>query len=220
MPRRGAVVNAVPTGPLFTSPPVEPAVDWVRLLPILVALPAAAILIWALVRGRLPPYAAVAALALPAAAYGLGMLMVMEKSKDVHFCGSCHVMTPVVESLSATDGSSLAAIHYTRGLVPTAEACYTCHSGYGIWGTFDAKKAGVIHMLRSLTGRYDLPIKLHGSFDINSCLGCHAGAASFRAVEAHQAPDLQAALLNHTMSCTGTCHPAAHPDSALTGGKV
>ena len=65
-----------------------------------------------------------------------------------------------------------------------------------------------------------LPIKLHGSFDINSCLGCHAGAASFRAVEAHQAPDLQQALLHHTMSCTGTCHPAAHPDSALTGGKA
>ena len=211
-------MNAVPTGPLFTSPPVEPAVDWVRLLPILVALPAAAILIWALVRGRLPPYAAVAALALPAAAYGLGMLMVMEKSKDVHFCGSCHVMTPVVESLSATDGSSLAAIHYTRGLVPTAEACYTCHSGYGIWGTFDAKKAGVMHMLRSLTGRYDLPIKLHGSFDINSCLGCHAGAASFRAVEAHQDPDLQKQLLAREISCTGTCHPAAHPESALTGG--
>ena len=74
--------------------------------------------------------------------------------------------------------------------------------------------------LRSFTGLYVLPVKLNGSFDINSCLGCHAGAASFRAVEAHQAPDLQEALLNHTMSCTGTCHPAAHPDSALTGGKV
>ena len=148
-------MNAAPTGPLFVSPPVEPAVDWLRLLPVLVALPAAAILVWGLVRGRLPPAAAVAGLVLPAAAYGLGMLMVMEKSKDVRFCGSCHVMTPVVESLGATDGSSLAAIHYTRGLVPTGEACYTCHSGYGIWGTFDAKKAGVMHMLRTVTGRYD-----------------------------------------------------------------
>jgi hypothetical protein len=220
MARRGAMVTGAPTGALFTSPPVEATVDWLRLLPILVALPAAAILIWALVRGRLPPYAAVAALALPVAAYGLGILMVMEQSKNVRFCGSCHVMTPVVESLSGTDGSSLAAIHYTRGLVPTGSACYTCHSGYGIWGTFGAKKAGVVHMLRSFTGLYDLPVKLNGTFDINSCLGCHAGAASFRAVEAHQAPDLQEALLNHTMSCTGTCHPAAHPDSALTGGKV
>ena len=211
-------MSAAPTGALFVSPPVEPAVDWLRALPVLVALPAVAILLWGLVRGRLPPAVAVAALVLPAAAYGLGMLMVMEKSKDVHFCGSCHVMTPIAESLHATDGTSLAAIHYTRGLVPTAEACYTCHSGYGIWGTFSAKKAGVVHMLRAATGRYILPIELNGTFDINSCLGCHAGAASFRAVTAHQDPDLQTALLNHTMSCTGACHPAAHPEAALTGG--
>jgi cytochrome c nitrite reductase small subunit len=211
-------VSTAPAGPLFISPPVAPAIDWVRTLPIVVALPAVVILLWGLVRGHLPPALAVAALVLPAAAYGLGMLMVMEKSKDVHFCGSCHVMTPIAESLHATDGTSLAAIHYTRGLVPTAEACYTCHSGYGIWGTFGAKRAGVMHMLRSITGRYTLPIELEGTFDINSCLGCHAGAATFRAVTAHQDPDLQAALLNRTMSCTGACHPAAHPEAALTGG--
>jgi hypothetical protein len=129
-------------------------------------------------------------------------------------------MTPIVESLQATDGSSLAAIHYTRGLVPTGDACYTCHSGYGIWGTFGAKRAGMMHMLRTVTGRYALPIELHGTFDINSCLGCHAGAASFRAVEAHQDPELQKALLDHTITCTGACHPAAHPEEALTGGKA
>jgi hypothetical protein len=205
---------------LFLSPPVEPSVDWLRLLPIIVALPAAVILVWAIARGRLSPATGVAGLVLPAAAYALGMLMVMERSKDTQFCGSCHLMTPIVESLHATDGSSLAAVHYTRGLVPTGEACYTCHSGYGIWGTFDAKRAGMMHMLRTLTGRYDLPIKLHGTFDIDSCLGCHAGAASFRAVEAHQDPELQKSLLDHTMSCTGMCHPAAHPAEALMGGKA
>jgi hypothetical protein len=213
-------VSPAPAGPLFVSPPLEPSVDWLRLLPILVAAPAAAILLWGLARGRLSPSAGVAALVLPAAAYGLGMLMVMERSKATHFCGSCHVMTPIVASLDATDGSSLAAIHYTRGLVPTGEACYTCHSGYGIWGTFDAKKAGMMHMLRTLTGRYELPIKLHGTFDIEACLGCHAGAASFRAVEAHQDPDLQKSLIDHTMTCTGACHPPAHPPEALNGGKA
>src|SRR5262249_25620472 len=124
-PWRGPVVNAAPGETLFTSPPVQPVVDWLHVLPILVALPAVVILLWGLVRGHLPPGLAVAGLVLPAAAYGLGMLMVMEESKDVRFCGSCHVMTPIVESLHATDGESLAAIHYTRGLVPTAEACYT-----------------------------------------------------------------------------------------------
>jgi hypothetical protein len=213
-------MTAAPVGNLFVSPPVGPAVDWLRVLPVLVALPAVVLLLWGLVRGHLPPAIAVAGLVLPAAAYGLGMLMIMEKSKDVHFCGSCHVMAPIVESLNATDGGSLAAIHYTRGLVPTAEACYMCHSGYGIWGTVDAKAAGTMHMLRTLTGRYNLPLELNGTFDINSCLGCHAGAASFRAVTAHQDPDLQQALLSRTMACTGACHPAAHPEAALTGGKA
>ena len=213
-------MTTAPTGSLFVSPPIEPTVDWIRVLPVVVALPAITILVWGLARGRLSPALAVAGLVLPAAAYGLGMLMVIEESKDIHFCGSCHVMKPIVESLNATDGSSLAAIHYTRGLVPTAEACYTCHSGYGIWGTFGAKRAGVMHMLHTVTGRYALPIALHGTFDINSCLGCHAGAATFRAVEAHQDPELEKALLDRTMTCTGACHPAAHPEEALTGGKA
>ena len=61
-------------------------------------------------------------------------------------------------------------------------------------------------------------IKLNGTFDIDSCLGCHAFAPSFRAVEAHQDPDLQKQLLSREMGCTGICHPAAHPEAALTGG--
>lgn len=206
-------------GPLFASPPVEPAVQWSQVLPLVVAAPAVAILVVGLLRGRLSPSAALFGIVfLPAVAYGLGGLMMLETSKDVRFCGSCHVMTPIVASLSDAGNGSLAATHYTRGLVPTDQACYVCHSGYGIWGTFDAKVAGVMHMVRTVTGDYALPIALHAPFDIDSCLGCHAGAASFRSVEAHQDPDLQKALLDGTMSCTGACHPAAHPAEALTGG--
>src|SRR4029450_6982608 len=108
-------MSTAPTGRLFVSPPVHPVVDWVRVLPVLVALPAIAILVWGLWRGRLPPALAVAGLVLPAAAYGLGMLMVMEESKDIRFCGSCHVMKPIAETLHAPAGSSPPAIHYTRG---------------------------------------------------------------------------------------------------------
>src|SRR5262249_46014444 len=163
-------------GPLFISPPVEPVVDWPRVLPVLVALPAVAILAWGLVRGRLPPAAGVAGLVLPIAAYGLGMLMLMEDSKDVRFCGSCPLMAPpprtppTAKASHPPDDSPPPPTPYSRGLVPTAEACFTCHSGYGIWGTVGAKRAGVMHMLRSLTGRYHLPLELNGTFDINSCL--------------------------------------------------
>jgi cytochrome c nitrite reductase small subunit len=126
-------------------------------------------------------------------------------------------MGPIVKSLQDDDGS-LASTHYTRGLVRRDEACFTCHSGYGIWGGIDAKMAGVMHMVRTVTGRYELPLEHHGPFDIDSCLGCHAQTKTFGAVEAHQDADLQKQLLSRELSCTGICHPAAHPESALMGG--
>jgi len=137
--------------PLFSWPPAHRGLDWLQILPIVVAIPAAAILLVGLVRGRLMPAAATAGiLFLPVAAYGLGALLLMEDSKTVRFCGSCHIMTPIVASLSA-EGDSLAAVHYRRGLVSHEEACFVCHSGYGIWGTVDAKMAGIRHMLRTAT---------------------------------------------------------------------
>ena len=86
-------------------------------------------------------------------------------------------------------------------------------TGYG-------EALNVMHMVRTLTGDYKLPIELHGTFDIGSCLNCHATSPAFRDVKEHQDPDVQKALLSHEMSCTGVCHPEAHPASALTGGMA
>ena len=205
------------TGPLFAGPPAAHGIEWMAVLAIALALAAAVLLIWGIVRGRLPASVGLAALLLPIGAYAFASLHMIEGSKQVTFCGSCHVMTPILESLKSNDGS-IAATHYARGLVPHDQACFTCHSGYGIWGGIDAKRAGVMHMVRTVTGRYALPIKMHGAFDIDSCLGCHAFAPSFRAVEAHQDPDLQKQLLGRELSCTGVCHAAAHPPEALMGG--
>jgi len=203
--------------PLFSWPPAHRGLDWLQILPIVVAIPAAAILLVGLVRGRLMPAAAAAGiLFLPVAAYGLGALLLMEDSKTVRFCGSCHVMTPIVASLGA-EGDSLAAVHYRRGLVSHEEACFVCHSGYGIWGTVDAKMAGIRHMLRTATNDYKFPIEHRGPFDIDSCLNCHARSATFRAVGAHQDPDTQQALFKREMGCTGVCHVAAHTEEALHG---
>jgi len=207
------------TGPLFAGPPAAHGVPWLALLALLLGAGAAVLLVVGLVRGRLPASYAAAAVLLPLGAYALGSLYMLEGSKQVAFCGSCHVMTPIMTSMQAS-GDSLASVHYTRGLVPHDQACFTCHSGYGIWGGVDAKMAGVMHMVRTVTGWYTLPIKHNGPFDIDSCLGCHAFAPSFRAVDAHRDPDLQKALLARELSCTGTCHPAAHPESALTGGSA
>ncbi len=207
-------MSADAIGPLFAWPPAA-TVSWLKVLPAIVAGGALVILVSGMWRGRLEPAAGVAGmLLLPIAAYGLGVLAILEHSKDVHFCGSCHVMGPIVASLEAND-DSLASLHYARGAVPHGEACYTCHSGYGIWGTVDAKRAGFLHMWHTVTGDYELPTKLRGSFNINSCLNCHAGAARFRNVAAHQDIELQRALLSREIGCTGMCHPGPHPETAL-----
>jgi hypothetical protein len=203
--------------PLFSWPPPHRGLDWFQLLPIVVAIPAAAILLVGVMRGRLIPAAGMAGIVfLPVAAYALGALLLLEDSKQVQFCGSCHVMTPIVASLSE-QGDSLAATHYRRGLVSHEQACFVCHSGYGIWGKFDAKVAGIRHMLRTVANDYTFPIKHVGPFDIDSCLNCHARSATFRAVLAHQDPDTQQALSRREMGCTGICHSAGHPEEALRG---
>lgn len=203
--------------PLFAGPPGAHAVHWIAVLAAVVGIAAAILLIWAFIRGRLPPSYTAAAVLLPVSAYALSMLHMLEGSKQVTFCGSCHVMTPLLKSLRENDGS-LASTHYARGLIRQDEACFTCHSGYGIWGGVDAKMAGVMHMVHTITGHYALPLQHNGPFDIDSCLGCHSSTQTFRAVEAHQDVDLQKQLLARELSCTGICHPAAHPETALMGG--
>lgn len=202
-------------GPLFEQP-VDPNYLWV----VIAVFSGATILLAliALLRGRLPsPFDAAGLLLIPIFTYVLGDLFVMEESKRVEFCGSCHeTMSPVVASMQAP-GPSLASSHYQRGAISHIEACYQCHSGYGIWGTMDAKLAGLQHMIRTATGDYEFPIKKHGSFDIESCRNCHAGAAGFRAVEAHRDPGLQQQLLAGELSCAGLCHAEAHPPEALGG---
>lgn len=200
-------------GPLF-EPPQDPSYLW--LVGLAVALAAIALAAVGLVRGRLPATLWLPALLLPLASYALSYLFVLEESKHVAFCGSCHeTMSPLVAALEDADGT-LSSTHWQRGAVSRRDACYVCHSGYGIWGAFDAKRAGLGHMLHTVTGRFELPIRSQG-FDVRSCLGCHAEATPFRAAEAHRDLELQRQLLAGELGCAGLCHPPAHPESALRG---
>jgi hypothetical protein len=213
-------MNGEALGPLFV-PPVD--VHWFGIVVLVPALAAIGLLSIALVRGRFPGGRALgggmaaATWLLALFAYGLGAIHLTEEAKRVAFCGSCHAtMQPLVESLRS-DEESLAAIHFQRGAVSRVEACYTCHSGYGIWGSVAAKRAGLNHMWRTLTRNYQFPLEHAGAFDIDACQDCHAGTRAFAAVEEHRDPDLAQALVDREMGCTGDCHPPAHPDSALLG---
>lgn len=205
-------------GPLFVAPH-EPD----RLGPILalVAVVVIAVGMVALLRGRLPDVFSFAAMLLvPLFAYVVGDLHLLEVSKKVDFCGSCHeTMSPIVEAMRS-DTEYLSSFHYRRGAVPHDTACYRCHGGYGLLGDTKAKAAGVMHMVRTITGKYEFPLKKVGTFDIQSCLDCHAQAAPFRAQEAHQDPDLQKSLLDGEIGCVGACHADPHPPEALEGAAA
>ena len=205
-------------GPLFIHPQET---HYLWLVVMLFSLATIGLALVALVRGSLPvALASPGLLLLPLFAYVLGDLFLLEESKREEFCGSCHeTMGPVVEAMH-DDEASLAALHFRRGAVPHHDACYVCHSGYGIWGTAQAKRAGLVHMIHTVTGNYEFPLQHAGRFDIDACLACHAEALPFRAVEAHRDPDIQNALLNRELGCTGACHPTAHPPEALMGASV
>ena len=112
---------------------------------------------------------------------------------------------------------SLASIHYQSGAIKGKTACYTCHSGYGLQGDLIAKTAGLRHMWHEYWGSYEYPLVMNRPFDIDACLDCHRHAPKFRAVSFHSDPDTQAQLASRELSCTGACHPSAHPPEALNG---
>ena len=201
---------------LFTHPGdlTEPIL---AVLPLTICVVAMAICLVGLVRGRLgESLLAVGIVGLPVLAFALGNAVLLDRSKETQFCTSCHVMQPVYDSTRADDGS-LASIHVSRGAVPTSQSCYTCHSGYGLWGDANAKLSGVQHMTHTVMGTYEFPLKLYEPYNIDGCLQCHAESSGFRGVDVHSTEGISQALLSREMSCTGACHPSAHSAEALSG---
>ncbi len=205
-------------GPLFVHPS-EPGRFWIVIL--IVSLPTIVAGLYVLFRGQLPAVLSSSILVLlPLVGYLLGNMHVLDESKRVTFCGSCHeTMSPLLETLR-NDDSTLAGLHYQRGAVSHETACYSCHSGYGLAGDMTAKMSGMRHMMHTAVGWEEYPLALRRPFDIDSCLDCHAEAKPFQAVEAHRDPGLQKALVGRDMGCTGACHVTAHPEVALNGAAA
>jgi hypothetical protein len=202
-------------GPLFVDK------TEVHLLWIVAAIAAAAAIgfaVYAFVRGNVSRELGLAGLVVvPGVALLLANLEVVDRSKEMPFCGSCHEpMAPLVTSVIEANGS-LASNHYQSGAIKGDTACYTCHSGYGLLGDIKAKRAGLGHMWHELWGSYDYPLAMNRPFDIDACLDCHRHAPKFRAVSVHTDPETQKLLASRELSCAGACHPSAHPPEALNG---
>ena len=139
---------------------------------------------------------------------GLGTsATVLETTKTVKSCGTCHVMDPFVNDLQNPESTTLAARHFKNKWISEYQ-CYPCHTTYGAHGTFEGKRDGFRHWLLFVTGTWDEPIQYSGSYPNMNCTSCHAGTDSFQDVASHRA--LSSKLRANEVSCT-SCHGPAHP---------
>jgi len=166
-------------------------------------------------RGRLQTSAAwiiliTGAVVFPAVSTMFGTLLVFERAERVEFCGSCHkAMQAYVDDMEDPRSESLAAIHYRNRYVPRNQ-CYTCHTSFGLFGTVQAKIAGVIDVHKYYTGSFRKQIQMREPYRNDDCLKCHAGAVKWSANHAK----VRESILAGAEKCLG-CHGAAHPAHAL-----
>jgi cytochrome c-type protein NapC len=135
----------------------------------------------------------------------------IERSKRTQFCLSCHIMEPYGRSLYVDDPSYIPAAHFQNHRVPADEACYTCHTNYGLYGGFRAKLGGLRHIYIQYFGTPPSPenIKLYTAYNNRECLHCHAGARSFESNPVHVA--MMDQLKSNGLSCVSSgCHDVVH----------
>ncbi len=139
---------------------------------------------------------------------------VMEYTKQVSFCGSCHLaMQPYLDDMLKPGGQSLAALHFQDHFAPTQPGteCFECHANYGVHGTFEVKLEGLHDAYSYMTGNYKLPIRLTRPLSDDLCLKCHQYAKPFLSQPLHvdKTGAVSPLLLNGTIRCE-MCHPSGH----------
>jgi cytochrome c nitrite reductase small subunit len=140
----------------------------------------------------------------------------LESSTTVSACGSCHAMTPFVQDLQDVKSDTLAATHFKNRYIQESQ-CYTCHSDYGLAGTFKAKLEGLGHVWRYSLGAYSLPLKLNNPYPYVRCLGCHGASQKFLNASGHPKEEMKN-LLSGSVSCID-CHGPAHPEQKKVASR-
>ena len=190
------------------------------------AVLAAPLLIWYLVRRPSLTRATKIVLLLgigvfPLLTAGSGNIAGYEATKNVRFCGSCHVMTPYANDVKDTSSMTLASRH-ARNEAFGHEACYTCHADYGMFGTIKTKMGGMGHVyqyvfnFRQLSLEEAIPkIHLRKPFRSSTCVRCHTTTApGWSKIGDHAG--LLDELRSGKVGCVGEgCHGPAHPWSKV-----
>lgn len=137
-----------------------------------------------------------------------GGVLVIEKSQRVGLCNSCHLtMKPYVDDMKDPKSQSLAALHYKNRYIPDNQ-CYVCHTSYGMFGTLQAKKEGIIDVFKYYTHTFSVPVKMRHPYSNNDCLKCHGASDKFLA--SHKKKKDRDAMFADEVSCS-QCHDDDNP---------
>lgn len=140
----------------------------------------------------------------------IGNFAAFEYVREERFCGTCHITMKVyIDDLRDPKGTSLAALHFQHRFMP-GTGCYACHADYGLAGGIEAKKTGLRHVYKYVTGTYQLPLMMHKPYANSLCLKCHEGAKRFMAEELHLDGNRVSAELRRGETRCGECHKPAH----------
>ncbi|HKR55644.1 MAG TPA: hypothetical protein VJS20_05040 [Gemmatimonadales bacterium] len=144
---------------------------------------------------------------LPSVTILLANVVGFEKVKDS--CFECHTMDPWVADMKNPESKTLAAQHYKNRWI-NENACYTCHTGYGLAGNIRAKMGGLRHVMHYYVTGVPDEIHIRQPFPVKTCLHCHEAAASFLKIDQHVDPEMKPKILSGEISCFD-CHESPHP---------
>jgi nitrate/TMAO reductase-like tetraheme cytochrome c subunit len=200
--------------PNFQYDPVEywasRILAWGLVVAILVVLYAAV----KVYRGQMQGFAAKGLLfagivLLPIFTVSTGMLLVFVRAERVEFCGSCHhALESFVDDMRNPQSEGLAAVHFKNRYIASNQ-CYECHTSYGLFGTFQAKLAGIAQVSRYYTRTYEVPLKMLKPYSNEDCLKCHAASMKWLSHQVHTPAGMGEALFDDDVSCMD-CHGTAH----------
>ncbi len=163
----------------------------------------------------------------PVSAALLGNMKGFEVSKNVEFCGGCHVMQPWIDDVTNPEATTLASFHTKSPLIKDI-ACYECHADYGMYGTVVTKWQGTKHMYAYYADGYSgmesaeaiKKIALYEPFPNSNCMHCHSTQLQGWNDEPEHmavADDVRAG----TTGCASEgCHGPAHGVKTEEGAKT
>lgn len=146
---------------------------------------------------------------LPMLVIAMGNIAGLQQAKKVEFCYSCHLtMGHFIKDMQDPNSQTLAALHYRHRWSPD-DQCYACHTSYGLFGDFKAKRKGVEDFLKYYTRTFSLPVRMHTPYPNADCLKCHERTPKLVDSDSHR--EILVEIRQEEIRCLD-CHEPIHAE--------